>query len=91
MSLFKKEKPSASDETYVMPDTHEEEGNNKSKDIWETRRWEQASKLHMQYVRSIVLGKLKAKPSFIARMSRIHADELIKEMRDTNTNTYDDE
>lgn len=90
MSFFKKEKEKASEETF-MPAIQEDENGGKCKDVWETRRWEQASKLHMQYVRSIVLGKLKAKPSFIARMSRIHADELIREMRDTIPNTYDDE
>lgn len=61
-------------------------------DIWEQRRWETAVKHQLQYVRSCVLGKFKAKPSYIARLSRIHADELVREMRrDTHKNDeYDD-
>jgi len=40
-----------------------------------------ARQLVLQYVRSVVLGKLKDSPKEIARKARIQAYEFIKEMR----------
>jgi len=48
---------------------------------WEQRQYDMARQLVLQYVRSVVLGKLKASPKEIARKARIQAYEFIKEMR----------
>lgn len=48
---------------------------------WELRQYDMARQLVLQYVRSVVLGKLKASPKEIARKARIQAYEFIKEMR----------
>jgi len=48
---------------------------------WEQRKYDMARQLVLQYVRSVVLGKLKDSPKEIARKARIQAYEFIKEMR----------
>lgn len=48
---------------------------------WEQRQYDMARQLVLQYVRSCVLGKMKASPKDIARKARIQAYEFVREMR----------
>ena len=91
MNLFKKKKPEErAHEAKGDPLTHIEDNDPlafvKTKaetedERWEQRQYDMARQLVLQYVRSVVLGKLKASPKEIARKARIQAYEFIKEMR----------
>lgn len=50
-------------------------------DKWDARRWRLACALVAQDRRSVVLGKLNASPSAIARKARQLADATINELR----------
>ena len=50
-------------------------------DKWETRRWRLVCALVTQDRRSVVLGKLNASPSAIAKKARQLADATINELR----------
>ena len=60
-------------------------------DKWEARRWRLVCALVTQDRRSVVLGKLNASPSAIAKKARQLTDATINELRNNKLDSYGDE
>lgn len=60
-------------------------------DKWDARRWRLVCALVTQDRRSVVLGKLNASPSAIAKKARQLTDATINELRNNKLDSYGDE
>ena len=60
-------------------------------DKWDARRWRLACALVTQDRRSVVLGKLNASPSAIAKKARQLTDATINKLRNNKLDSYGDE
>lgn len=60
-------------------------------DKWDARRWKLVCALVTQDRRSVVLGKLNASPSAIAKKARQLTDATINELRNNKLDSYGDE
>lgn len=76
---------SAVDEWEIYPIKTKEEI---EEEKWEQRRWELTRYLVAQERRSVVLGKLNASVSAMARKARQLADATIHELRTNKNNDY---
>ena len=89
MGIFKKRR--VKDESMIETPRPVRSKEQIEEDKWDARRWRLACALVTQDRRSVVLGKLNASPSAIAKKARQLTDATINELRNNKLDSYGDE